>query len=93
MAVLPDGDREKIWRGLMRFWSQDWELISLNKSDLRAAVDATDGWIEANQASFNQALPQAARDNLTAIQKTLRFCAVALARVSIAFLRRIFGEV
>jgi len=63
------------------------------KGDIKSAVDATDAWIEANQANYNAALPDAFRNNATQQQKTLLFCAVALARVSIDFLKRIFGEV
>lgn len=93
MATLPTEDRQRVWRGLMRYWSVFRIPLSLSKSELQAAVDATDTWIDDNQTSYNTALPQVARDNLTATQKTLLFCAVALARVSIAVLRRVFGEV
>jgi hypothetical protein len=93
MAVLPDVDRARIWRGWMRLLSARFEPVALSKDDLRAAVDATDVWIEDNQSAYNQALPQAGRDNLTAGQKTLLFCAVALARVNVDLLRRVFGEV
>lgn len=94
MAILPDNDRRRIWAGLMRYWSNLREgLPNMSKVDLRAAVDATDDWIEDNQASFNAALPDAFRNNATLDQKTLLFCAVALARVSIEFLRSIVGEV
>ena len=93
MAELSTEDRERIWRGLMRWWSNLREPVALSKADLQAAVNATDTWIDTNQTGYNQALPQAARDNLTQEQKTLLFCAVALARVSLMLLRRIFGEV
>lgn len=94
MAVLPDEDRAKIWRGIMRWWSNLREPVGeLSKADLRAAVDATDTWIENNQASYNAALPEVARSALTAAQKTLLFCAVALARVGVPMLRRVFGGV
>lgn len=93
MAELPEGDRARVWRGLMRLWSREREAMALNKTELRAAVDATDGWIDDNQAGFNTALPAAAQAGLTAAQKTLLFCAVALMRVSVVFLRRVFGGV
>jgi hypothetical protein len=93
MAELSTTDRQRIWRGLMRWWSNLREPLALAKVELQAAVDATDAWIEANQAAYNNALPVAARNNLTAAQKTLLFCAVALARVDIPTLRRLFGEV
>ena len=94
MSVLPELDRMRIRRGLVRYWSRFWESTgSMAKDDIKPAVDATDNWIEANQASYNAALPDVFRNNATQMQKTLLFCAVALARVSIAFLRRMFGEV
>jgi hypothetical protein len=93
MAQLSDTDRARIWRGLMRWWSKLRDAVALGKADLRSAVDATDTWIDDNQVSFNAALPEAARNNLTQPQKTLLFCCVALARVDIPMLRRVLGEV
>ena len=93
MATLPTEDRERIWRGLMRYWSRVRDPVALTKNELLAAVVATDEWIDDNQASFNGAMPAAAQSGLTLAQKTLLFCVVALARVSIEFLKRIVGEV
>lgn len=39
------------------------------KGQKRSVVDAIDDWIEANQPSFNQALPQPFRSNATAKEK------------------------
>lgn len=77
MALDAEG-RRRTWAQLMR--SADLGSVSITKADLRAAVDATDDWIEANSASYNQALPQPARSSLTADQKTLVFVYVALRR-------------
>jgi hypothetical protein len=77
----------------MRYWSNLREPVALSKSELLAAINATDTWINDNQGSYNSSLPAAAQSGLTATQKTLLFCVVGLARVSIAFLRRILGEV
>lgn len=93
MAVLASGVRTQIWRGLMRYWSSVPEGVAINKFDLSNAVHATDQWIDDNGGAFNTALPIAARNNLTAAQKTLLFCAVALMRVSPAFARTILGEI
>jgi len=94
MAVLADSDRQRIWRGVMRLWSATRDpLPAMLKTDIKAAVDATDQWIEDNQASYNTALPIAFRTNATLAQKTLLFCAVAAMRVSAAFLRALLGEV
>lgn len=92
MALTSD-EQQKVTNGLMRAWSRIWDTVAISKADLLAAVVATDGWIEDNQASFNASLPDAARNSLALEQKTLMFCAVSCARVSMAFLRRVFGEV
>lgn len=92
--MLGETDRMRVWRGLMRWWSNLWETLgALSKQDLRDAVNATDTWIDDNQVAYNAALPVAARTALTLAQKTLLFCAVALARVDVPILRRVFGEV
>jgi len=94
MAELTTADRLRIWRGLMRYWSNLREVVALSKDDLLAAVVATDSWIDDNAAAYNAALPVVARNNLTAIQKTLIFCAVAMMRVSpglATLLRRALG--
>ncbi len=74
MTVLIEFDRFTVWADLMRL---DESYSGMSKVDLRAAVNAVDDWIEANQASFNAALPLPARTALTARQKTLLFMAVA----------------
>jgi len=92
--ALTTEERQQVTNGIQRHWSQLFETVpGCTSADLAAAVLATDEWIDDNQASYNAALPTAARTNLTSPQKTLLFCAVALARVSVAFLRRVFGEV
>jgi hypothetical protein len=94
MAVLSTADRARIWRALQRYWSNLREAVDLSKAELLAAVDATDGWIDDNQGAYNTALPSAAQSGLTAAQKTLLFCAVALLRVDpgvAALLRRALG--
>ncbi len=93
MAILSEQDRRRIWRGLMRYASREFQDVGLSKSELRAAVDETDNWIDANQAGFNAALPVAAQSGLTTAQKTLLFCGVAAIRVDTGFARSLFGEV
>jgi len=91
--MLDETDRMRIWRGLMRWYSNLREEIDLSKAELRAAVDATDVWIDSNQASYNAALPVPAQTNLTLAQKTFLFCSVALMRVGVNVLRNVLGEV
>jgi hypothetical protein len=77
VAVLSDTDRERAAAQWMR---DNLELTSFSKAELRAALDATDTWIQANDAAFNGALPQPFRGAATAEQKTLLFCYVAMRR-------------
>lgn len=65
----------------MRNWPGS--MTGVTKADLRAAVDATDDWIEASQASFNAALPQPFRGAATTAQKTFLFCYVAMRRAGL----------
>jgi hypothetical protein len=92
MATLPVADRQRIKRGLARYLSILRERLALSDSDFQAAIDATDTWIDTNAAAYNTALPVAARNNLTATQKTLLFVAVALMRQGLGFLKYVFTE-
>lgn len=66
-----------LWSSLV---SERRETFPLTKAQLDAAITATDDWIESNAASYNTALPVAARTNLTAGQKAELFSIVALKR-------------
>ncbi len=79
--ALSGNDRFDIWARLMR---RDESFGTLTKADLRAAVDATDDWIEANQGAFNAAIPLPARSELTARQKALLFMAVAARKFEVS---------
>lgn len=83
MTVLADEDRRRVWAHLMRSWTSTLGSIPVTKIDLRAAVDATDTWIDTNQAAFNAALPQPFRGAATTPQKTLLFCYVAMRRAGL----------
>lgn len=72
-------NRLRVWAHCMRL--SNWTGIT--KPDLQAAVNATDQWIDDNQAAFNTALPQPARGQLNLAQKTLLFCFVAMRRAGI----------
>ena len=80
MAVLPDADRAKVRNHWMRINREVY--AALTKADLQAALDATDDWIDTNQATYNLALPLAARTNLSVTQKTFLFCLVAMRRAT-----------
>lgn len=69
MAILSDADRRDLWAQYMRDISDLREPCAINKTDLRAALDAMDQWVSDNQASFNAAIPLPARTALTSSQK------------------------
>ena len=84
MAVLSDSERANVLSDKMTAASRGFEQLGLTKAQLRAAVNATDQWINDNAASYNQALPLAARQALTARQKVKLFLAVAKKRFEVA---------
>jgi hypothetical protein len=71
VAALSAADRAALDRRAQRQLTRDagGAFGALPAADLRAAIDAIDDWCEANQASFNTAIPQPARSLLTATQK------------------------
>lgn len=92
--ALTETDRRRIWRGLMRHWSNEGkQLGDVVKEDIYDAIVATDEYQEGSQAAYNQALPEPWRTEADAEEKTLMFCAVAAMRVSVDFARRLFGGV
>jgi hypothetical protein len=80
MALLPDLDRNRIWRWFMR---KNTDPCGYTKTDLREAIDACDSWVESNATSFNTALPQPFRGSATQAQKTMLLCWVAMRRAGI----------
>ena len=99
--ALTESERLQVHRGMQRWFSRVndpdvqamGDLENIIKDQLKAAIDATDDWIEANQAAFNLALPVAARSNLTSAQKTLLFCVVAARRVNVNLALALLGDV
>lgn len=77
MAVLNETERAGLWALLM-----EAGLIppGVLKADIRAAVDATDDFIENNGATINSALPQPYRGAASASQKAILFGLVAMRR-------------
>lgn len=69
MANMTAQQRIDCANEMAREISDGRESMSLSRADFRAAVDAADAWANSNAASFNTALPVAARNNLTSAQK------------------------
>ena len=84
MAVLDESNRRGLWAEFMSKLSLERESIgSINKNQLRAAVDAADDWVDTNAASFNAAIPLPARTELTAKQKAQLLAFVVERRFSV----------
>lgn len=69
MAVLDETNRAQVWAEFMRDESTEQQPVAMTKDDLRAALNAADGWADAMAANFNTALPVQARTSFTARQK------------------------
>lgn len=81
MPVLSDAERFDVWAKSMRNALGD--LGTITKQDLRAAIDATDNWIDLNQVAYNATIPLPARGQLSTQQKVLIFCWVAMKRAGL----------
>ncbi len=85
MALLDEANRSRVWGHVLRKLA----LAGLTKADVRAAVDATDAWIDSAQGAtapatgYNSALPQPFRGTANADQKTVLFCYVAMRRAGL----------
>jgi hypothetical protein len=82
MAALSPAVRLAIRSAYGDLLSRRRDPFVITKAQLDAAINACDDWIDANAASFNTALPVAARTGLTAAQKAELFSLVALRRFS-----------
>jgi len=78
--ALTAAQRLEIRATVGRYFSDTALPFDVRKPDLDAAIAAIDGWIDANAASFNAAIPQPARGQLTALQKAQLFMLIARAR-------------
>ena len=69
MAIMQTGDRVQTWKDMIDEINLKGWPCNVAKTDLQAAVDAVDQWVSDNAASYNSALPVAARTTLTTTQK------------------------
>ena len=101
MAVLTNAERTQVWRGIMRYWSrQNNVLPNVDKVQLRTAIDETDVWIDTHGGNvsldtigYNGAISDPFKTNASLQQKTELFCGVAARRVSKAFAQQLFGGI
>jgi len=71
--ALNNQERTEIWARFQDDESKIRRSIDVDKSDLRAAVDAMDDWWDTVEAAGNAAIPQPARSALTGRQKKYLF--------------------
>lgn len=77
MAVMTDTDRARTVAQFMRDIRQD---LGINKTQLRAALNALDDYFDVNAAAINTAFPVAARNALSTSQKAILVGYVAFRR-------------
>lgn len=80
MAALTTQQRRQVWKDLMEYFSQQGIDINVHKGVLLTVIGNTDDFQESIAASYNAALPAAARTALTAADKSYVFRAVAKAK-------------
>jgi len=81
MPVMSDGDRIIAWKRWMR---ENKESCPFTKVELKAAIDYTDGWIDANQPDYVSGLPVAfGGTNSTTEQKVRLFLYVLKRRFEV----------
>lgn len=81
MAVLNATERAEISAVIQRWWSKYAETCGFTKTQLAAARDAADVWLDSQAAEYNAALPVEFRTAASALQKTLLLTYVLLQRV------------
>jgi hypothetical protein len=80
--ALTANEKRQAWRYLLEKDPTVGQVFDKNQLD--AAANATDAWIEANQASFNAALPASPGFRSASLaQKTLLFTAISQARAGL----------
>jgi Tfp pilus assembly protein PilW len=80
MAVLPDVDRNRVYRYFMR---QQLGNAGFTKDQLQAAVNAIDTFLEDNATAVNNAFPATFRTSATTAQKAAVVGFVAMRRAGL----------
>ena len=84
MAVLTRAERKKIASPWVRDVIRDLgESKNLTVTDITEAVQATEDWIAANQASYVAALPQPFKGNTNGAAKVKLFVYTAMKRAGL----------
>jgi len=84
MAVLSETERRLAWSEYMYDSAiSNGSLGSLLKTDLRAAIDAMDDFLNTNAGAINTAIPLPARSALSTKQKALLLMYVVARRYNV----------
>ena len=84
MAILTRAERKRVASPWVRAVIRDLgESKDLTVTDLEEAVQATEDWIAANQASYVAALPEPFKSNTTASAKVRLFVYTAMKRAGL----------
>lgn len=76
MAVLPASDRVLGYVEYLRLRNLERDALEITKSNVKAAFDALDDWVNSQQSTINAAIPLPARTALTTAQKAMLLIAV-----------------
>lgn len=77
MAALSNAERRVLWASFMEELSIGREALPLTKPELRAVVNAIDGWLDANAGSLNSAIV-AAGGGALAVKQRVRLAVYVL---------------
>lgn len=84
MTVLSTNDRINAWAEYIQQLSEEMDMSTGTLLDeARAAVDATDGWLDDNQVSYSNALPAAFKTWATSRHKAQLLMLVVLRRFNV----------
>lgn len=71
--ALTTEQRLKVYKKIVNYISKNRIDININKQELKNAVTGIDNWIDTEQVNYNLSIPEPARTELTAKQKTQLF--------------------
>lgn len=77
MALMTTEQKAEAYRQLRDVLQGRRDEVSCTRDDVKAAVDVVDGLLDSVAASWNQALPTAAKNGLSAAAKASLIAVVA----------------
>lgn len=84
MAAMSNADRITAARNwVQRIFVEAGQTANMDGPAIKAAVDAVDDWVDANQTSFNTALPEPFKSTANLAQKSLLLAYVVMRRAGI----------